>query len=140
MFKYLDGSIKWAMKELKALETFNDKLFKKLNVKVYIGMDSLVSNACNMSMTINVSSCISMNNNTVVNQLNSQVMVNKTYYNSFNNNIVKQNPIILNAISQHVNQLINTINELLLAHDGIERKSNYVELMSTAFEDSKGEA
>jgi len=78
MFKYLDGSIKWAMKELKALETFNDKLFKKLNVKVYIGMDSLVSNACNMSMTINVSSCMSMNNNTVVNQLNSQVMINKT--------------------------------------------------------------
>jgi len=41
-------------------------------------MDSFVSNVCNMTMSINISSCVSMNNNTIINQLNSQVVYNKT--------------------------------------------------------------
>lgn len=50
MSKYLDGAIRWALKELKTLELYNDRIKnKKLNVKVYIGIDSLngSSSGCN---------------------------------------------------------------------------------------------
>lgn len=39
-------------------------------------------------------------------------------------NNMGRNPFINQAISQHVNQLINALNNLLIEHDGIEKKSN----------------
>lgn len=46
----MDGAIKWALKELSTLELYNDQAkFKKLNAKIYMGMDSLSggSSGCN---------------------------------------------------------------------------------------------
>lgn len=112
-------------------------------------MDSLngTSSGCNFIVNptcanLNHSSVFMNNNGVQVHQQQTVQTSQNPYFNSFNNNVFNPEavgPLYIQSVSQHVNQIVQALNSLLSDHSFIEKKSNYVELMSTVFEGVRGE-
>ena len=113
-------------------------------------MDSLNGSSSGCNFIVNPSGVISQQSTfsqgqgfqSQFTQTQFQQTNNSPYFNSFNNNAFNPNLISPNyvySVAQHLNQVIQSLNAFLGSYEEVEKKSNYVELMSTVFEGVRGE-